>query len=279
MLEVWLLVAVSLWPLQSNDGADPVLDDQPVVYLTFDSGPGPRTPEFLEVLDQWDAKATFFVIGANARNSPEMLDEIVSRGHALGNHTWSHRDLTELPPLEALTELQATNRYVAETVGRTMRCWRPPFGENSDELIELAAIAGLGNESWIPSGRWDVDTVDWKFGYEFVLSRLQTIGPGDVVLMHGGMNPDPEGLAALMTWLEDNGDAYRFETIPGCTPGTVTSPPPDSLAAADLSTRYITTDPDLWFDIQRGSAYLSAFGKARGRETPAAQRDSTTSIS
>lgn len=263
-IAVWLLIALSALPLQSNEGADPAADDaRPVVYLTFDNGPGPRTPEFLEVLDQWDARATFFVVGANARNSPEMLDEIVDRGHVLGNHTWSHRDLTELPRLEALTELRATNRFVAETVGRTMRCWRPPLGKSSDDLIELAATVGLSNQSWIPSGRWDVDTVDWKFGYEFVLSRLQTVGPGDVVVMHGGMNPDPEGLAALMTWFEANGDDYRFEPIPGCAADTVTSPPPSSLAAADPSTRYLATNPELWYDIQRGSVYLSAFGTAR----------------
>lgn len=264
LLAIWLLAAASSVPHQAGNGerldAD---DDRPVVYLTFDSGPGPRTPEFLEVLDQWDATATFFVIGINARNNPEMLTEIVDRGHAVGNHTWSHRDLTTLPPLEALTELSATNGLVAETVGRAMRCWRPPFGENSDDLIALAATAGLSNESWIPSGRWDVDTFDWKFGYEFVLERLQTVGPGDVVLMHGGMNPEPEDLAALMTWLDANGDDYRFEAIPGCTPGTVAAGAPEALAATDPASRYLTADPDLWFDIQRGSAYLSAFGSTR----------------
>lgn len=265
LLAIWLVVITSPLPFQADDtrAVDAADDDRPVVYLTFDSGPGPRTPEFLEVLDRWDAKATFFVIGANAQNSPDMLTAIAERGHGLGNHTWSHRDLTQMPPLEALTELQATNGFVAETVGRTMRCWRPPFGENSDELIEIAATAGLSNESWIPSGRWDVDTVDWKHGYEFVLSRLATIEAGDVVLMHGGMNPDHEDLAALMTWLEDNGDDYRFEVIPGCDPGRVSSPPPDSLAATDPTTRPVATNPELWFEIQRGSAYLSAFAATR----------------
>ncbi len=260
---VTVALAVPLLPQQSGTGAGAVTDDRPVVYLTFDSGPGPRTTEYLDVLDQWEAKATFFVIGRNAQNSPEMLAEIVRRGHAVGNHTWSHPDLTQMPPLEALTELQATNRFVAETVGRRVRCWRPPFGENSDVLINLASSIGLSNESWISSGRWDVDTVDWKYGYEFVLARLQTIGPGDVVLMHGGMNPDHEDLAALMTWLEANGEDYRFETLPGCTPGQIPVDPPGSLAAVDPDTRTINRDPDLWFDLQRGAAYLSAFRSSR----------------
>jgi len=239
--------------------------DLPVVYLTFDSGPGPRTPEFLEVLDAWNAKATFFVIGRNAQNSPEMLAEIVRRGHAIGNHTWTHRDLTEMSPLEARTELRATNQFVARTVGLQLRCWRPPFAETTDGLIATAAKVGLSNDSWIPSGRWDVDTIDWKYGYEFVLARLQTIQAGDVVLMHGGMNPDHEDLAALMTWLETNGDKFRFETIPGCMPSiigaaAVDATSPGTLAAVDPSTDYFATNPALWYQIQRGATYLSAFG-------------------
>jgi len=234
-------------------------DDRPVVYLTFDSGPGPRTTEYLDVLDQWDAKATFFVIGRNAQASPQMLREIVRRGHAVGNHTWTHRDLTELPPLEAQTELHVTNRFVAETVGLDVRCWRPPFGENSDGLKAGAAKVGLSNNSWIESGRWDVDTVDWKFGYEFVLARLQTIQAGDVVLMHGGMNPDYEDLAALMTWFEANGERYRFESLPGCGPTAI----PASLGAVDPDTNFIDSDPALWFEIRRAAPYLNAFGKAQ----------------
>lgn len=248
-------------------------DSRPVVYLTFDSGPGPRTPEFLEVLDQWDAKATFFVIGRNVHTSPEMLERIVEAGHAVGNHTWSHEDLTQKSLLEAQTDLRLANQAVIETVGLRPRCWRPTFGLVNDDLIEVAAREGLSNNSWIPSGRWDVDTVDWKYGYEFVLARLQTVGPGDVVLMHGGMNPDHEDLAALMTWLQVNGDTYRFETLPGCTPTRVpsstppsagdqgpTDPAPGSLAATDATFDLFNRDPTLWIEIHRGSAYLSAFG-------------------
>jgi len=279
VVSVFLLLAFT--PAAAQQGstdADAVsdADDRPVVYLTFDSGPGPRTPEFLEVLDKWDAKATFFVIGRHVQISPEMLGLIVGAGHAVGNHTWSHQDLTQMTALEAQTELRLANQAVVETVGLHPRCWRPTFGEVNDQLITVAAREGLSNESWIPSGRWDVDTVDWKYGYEFVLARLQTIQPGDVVLMHGGMNGDYEDLAALMTWLESNGDDYRFEALPGCRPKPVstsgasasTGSAPGSLAATepiagDATNDLFNSNVDLWIDVQRGSTYLGAFGSKR----------------
>ena len=255
---------------QTGGGGSGDADNRPVVYLTFDSGPGPRTPEFLEVLDRWDVEATFFLIGRNVQNSPEMVERIVEAGHAVGNHTWTHQNLTTMAPLEAQIELRLTNEAIVETVGLRPRCWRPTFGEVNDELIAVAAREGLSNESWIPSGRWDVDTVDWKHGYEFVLSRLQTIQAGDVVLMHGGMNPDHEDLAALMTWLTENGDRYRFEALPGCEPRAVARPntgnglstdsAPDSLASVGPMVNVFTRNPDLWVELQRGSTYLEAFG-------------------
>ncbi len=267
LVGVWLIVALVLVPIrssfQSNEG-DTSPDERPVVYLTFGSGPGPGTTDYLDLLDRWEATATFFVVGQSAADSPQLLTEILERGHAIGNHTWTHQDLTRLSSLEALTELQAANRFVAETAGVEMSCWRPPFGEYTEGLIAQAAAIGLDNEGWIRSGRWDVDTRDWEHGYEHVLGELQTAGPGDVVLMHGGTNPDDEDLAALATWLEANGDDYRFEALPGCAPaadgGSGDDEPPDSLAAADPSTDTFATDPQLWFQIQRGSAYLSAFG-------------------
>ena len=255
------MVAASAMTLPAPGPAAAQDDSRPVVYLTFDSGPGPRTPEFLEVLDQWDATATFFVIGRNVLNSPEMLERIVEAGHTVGNHTWSHQDLTTMSELDVQAELRLTNQAVAEVTGLRPRCWRPTFGEVNDQLISVAAREGLSNDSWIPTGRWDVDTVDWKYGYEFVLARLQTIEAGDVVLMHGGMNPDHEDLAALMTWLEGNGDRFRFEALPGCAAATAADDdPPGALAATDVSADLFADDPELWEQVHRGATYLSAFG-------------------
>ncbi len=72
--------------------------------------------------------------------------------------------------------------------------------------------------------------------------------------MHGGMNPDPEDLAALMTWLEANGDRYRFEPVPGCIPTPVRNLRPGTLAAVDPGRDHLESNPDLWYEMQRGSA-------------------------
>ncbi len=187
-----------------------------VVYLTFDGGPGPRTPEFLEALESWDAKATFFVTGSYTEKDPAMLKRIVASGHAIANHSWDHPDMTTIGDVGVRYQLQRTQFIVKEVTSIDMTCWRPPFGATNKDVQDIADANGLTNEKWIKDGRWDVDTIDWREGYDFVLKRLQTIEGGDVVLMHSGNNPDEEDLAALTTWMETNQDAYRFEALPGC---------------------------------------------------------------
>lgn len=233
-------------------------EDRPVVYLTFDGGPGPRTPEFLDVLDRWNGRATFFVTGSHTRANPAMLNQIVARGHVLANHTWDHPDMSTLSRYEAMVQLRTTQRIVASSAGITMTCWRPPFGETNDEVQGWADEVGLTNSGWLRNGRWTVDTIDWDRGYEFVLGRLNTVQANDVVLMHGGMNPDAEDLRALVTWLEANGDQYRLEALPGCEPSANTS---DNDAAKLQS----PTTPD------GDSARTQTTGP--GRPAPTTQRD------
>ncbi len=249
-------VSVATRPVAAESGLDiyeapsslAALDDRPVVYLTFDGGPGPRTPEFLDVLDRWNGKATFFVTGSHTSADPPMLNQIVARGHVLANHTWDHPDMSTLSRYEALVQLRTTQRIVESTAGITMTCWRPPFGETNDDVQGWADEIGLTNSGWLRNGRWTVDTIDWDRGYEFVLDRLNTVQADDVVLMHGGMNPDAEDLRALATWLEANGDRYRLEALPGCEPGEH-SPDTDptklqgSTAPNGYSARTQTTGP------------------------------------
>lgn len=216
---------------------------RPVVYITFDGGPGPRTPEFLDALDQWDAKATFFVTGSHTQADPAMLARIVDRGHVLANHTWDHPDMSTVSYYEAMVQLRSTQQIVEAALGITMTCWRPPFGETNDEVQRWADEVGLTNSGWIRNGRWDVDTIDWDNGYDFVLSRLNTIQPNDVVLMHGGMNPDVEDLDALVTWFQTNGDQYRFEVLPGCAPASSAGNQKAVDGSVDDSARTQTTGP------------------------------------
>jgi len=236
------LVSVGSVPFPSVATAEPSIDpavkpdpttqpdagDLPVVYLTFDGGPGPRTQEFLDLLDSWDATATFFITGSHTYADPDGLRSIVAAGHVLATHTWDHPDLTTVSEGEVAIQFGLTNAIVRDITGISMTCWRPPFGMSNELVEKVAAAHGMPNSGWMANGRWDVDTIDWMFSYDFVLDRLNTITAGDVVLMHGGMNPDVGDMAALSTWLDENGDDYRFEALPDCGPplGLV----PDQLA-------------------------------------------------
>lgn len=205
----------------------------PVVYLTFDGGPGPRTQEFLDLLDKWDATATFFVTGSNTYADPGGLKSIVAAEQVLANHSWDHPDLTTISEAEVTIQLASTQAIVRDITGISMTCWRPPFGMSNEMVEKVAAEHGMPNSGWMANGRWDVDTIDWMYSYDFVLSRLNTVTAGDVVLMHGGMNPDAEDMAALSTWLDENGQDYRFEALPDCAP--TLGERPDQLASVDTS--------------------------------------------
>jgi len=151
--------------------------------------------------------------------------------------------MTTVSYYEALVQLKSTQRIIQAATGITMTCWRPPFGETNDQVQRWADQVGLTNSGWIRNGRWDVDTIDWDNGYDFVLSRLNTVQPNDVILMHGGMNPDVEDLDALVTWLETNGDQYRLATLPGCSPASSTAPGSAAKAEAGIASRTQTTGP------------------------------------
>ena len=105
--------------LPNTGGSDPAqVVDPPeagdsgrkVIYLTFDDGPTTKyTKRVLDLLDQYDAKATFFQVGENATAHPELARSVVERGHALGNHTWSHRDMRKLRPKDLNGQITRTS--------------------------------------------------------------------------------------------------------------------------------------------------------------------------
>lgn len=130
------------------------------VALTFDDGPHPvNTPKVLDILEDYGAKATFFVTGQNAERYPELIRRIVREGHTLGNHTWDHPDLAKLSPAEILNELSRTQRAVDKALGRHYELdqMRPPYGsmdkEVKDVLREQSDAAIL----------WNVDSNDWRY--------------------------------------------------------------------------------------------------------------------
>ena len=167
-----------------------------VVYLTFDDGPHPTwTPQVLDVLARHGAVGTFFVIGSSAGAYPENVRDITAAGHAVENHTWSHRDLTQISDGEVLSELQRTSDVVESITGTAPCAMRPPGGHVDSRVTSLAASLGLSTVMW------DIDPQDWRrpgssFIAEHIISR---VGDGSIILLHDGGIDRSQTVAALDT--------------------------------------------------------------------------------
>jgi peptidoglycan-N-acetylglucosamine deacetylase len=128
------------------------------VALTFDDGPfDPQTSELLRVLKRYNAKASFFVVGDSARKNPQLIRKIVSQGHELANHTFSHRRLDTLSKKDIRQEISWTEKVVNEIASVSMPYFRPPGGRYNREVLEVATDLGL------KTVLWDVNAGDYRF--------------------------------------------------------------------------------------------------------------------
>jgi peptidoglycan/xylan/chitin deacetylase (PgdA/CDA1 family) len=204
-------------PAAAQDAAQPAQASDPwgnTIFLTFDDGPGGSyTDEILEVLADNDAKATFFQLGQNAAADPARARSVLAAGHTLGNHTWSHPDLTKLTRAQVDQEISRA-QMLLESFGAEVNCFRPPYGASNTMVNTAIADAGLKKQMW------NVDTRDWsRPGTDAIVDVLLTATPGDVVLMHDGggdRSQTVEALAIALPQLTAKG--YNFGITPKCSP-------------------------------------------------------------
>ncbi len=154
------------------------LADNRKIALTFDDGPHPvYTPRLLDGLKERGVKASFFVVGQNAEQNPELIQRIQEEGHLLGNHTYSHVQLTGITEEEACEELVRTSEVVEKITGEHLEYVRPPFGSWNDELdCDILMIPVF----------WSVDSRDWTTTNvsEIVRRVVTQTKEDDIILMH-----------------------------------------------------------------------------------------------
>ncbi|WP_071459593.1 polysaccharide deacetylase family protein [Bacillus massilinigeriensis] len=175
------------------------------VALTFDDGPHPvNTPKILEMLKMYDAKATFFMLGSRVDFYPDIAKQIAQEGHQLGNHTWDHRDMTTLAPIEVQDEIQKTNNAIAAATGTPSTVYRPPYGAVNDQVKNSA-----GGEPVL----WTVDTLDWKSkNPEQILSIVKANTQNNsIILMHDIHPTTASALEKVLEFLKTEG--YEFVTV------------------------------------------------------------------
>ena len=154
----------------------------PLLALTFDDGPhGTLTPRLLDLLAERNVKATFYVIGRNVEAYPDIARRIVSEGHEIANHTWSHPALSGLSAARIAEELRRTHEVVLEVTGTRMTNLRPPYGAFNDRVRQVA-FDGHGYDTIM----WSVDPLDWKYRNSARVARELVGGaaPGAVLLCH-----------------------------------------------------------------------------------------------
>ena len=160
------------------------------IALSFDDGPvAPYTGEILEILQHYQVKASFFCIGANVEQEPELARAILAAGHTLGNHTQSHRNLMLAAPTEIAREVDACQHSIYAATGHHPRLFRCPKGYKSPQLawvLRRRPLCLVGYSYPI----WDVQNPPPEELVDRVLSRAAS---GDIVVMHDGYVPGREG--------------------------------------------------------------------------------------
>jgi peptidoglycan/xylan/chitin deacetylase (PgdA/CDA1 family) len=174
------------------------------VRLTFDDGPNRNaTPVILDTLAARGVKATFFVVGSMAAANPGIVRRASTEGHQIGNHSWSHPNLTTLSRAEVLSQLTRTNETVQQATGTSPTEWRPPYGARN--AVVEAAARDVGLTSMV---LWTVDPRDWADPPATTVRDrvLQAVRPNSIVLLHDGTGANtPEALPMILDGLADRG--------------------------------------------------------------------------
>lgn len=186
----------------------PITDQ--IVYLTFDDGPHPiYTPKILDILNDYQAKACFFCIGANIKGNELLLKRIDEEGHLIGNHSYSH---TGFFPILSKTKMDADLAQCDEELFRVLnkktKLFRPPFGVTNPRIANVVKGRGYRVVGW------NIRTFDTQSSdVEKILRRIDRhLKPGSIILLHDRLEHSDELLKCILQHLTHKG--YKFGKLP-----------------------------------------------------------------
>ena len=178
-----------------------------LVALTYDDGPNTKvTQPLMDLLESEGVAATFYLLGQTAKANPKLTAEIQRRGFEVGNHSWSHPQLTKLSVDGIRSQLQRANEAIASP--RPIATMRPPYGAHNSTVHRVCADMGLSVVNW------DVDTNDWRKGTttdKIVKTVLDEVKDGSIILMHDRLPTTVPATRQIITELKKRG--YTFVTV------------------------------------------------------------------
>ena len=179
------------------------------VALSFDAAWGNEdTQKILDILKKEKVHVTFFMTGGWVSEYPEDVKAIKAAGHDLGNHSETHKNMSQLSKEEQKEELMKVHEEVKELTGVEMELFRPPYGDYDDQVILTAKECG-----YYPI-QWDVDSLDWKnYGTDSVIQTIlehKNLRNGSIILCHNGAKYTADALESVIRGLKEKG----YEIVP-----------------------------------------------------------------
>lgn len=159
--------------------------DDKVISISFDASWGAdKTIPILDILDQYNVKTTFFLVGGWVDKYPDMLKEIAARGHEIGNHSDSHPHMSQLSEQAIKDELRIMSDKVEKLIGVRPTLFRPPYGDYNNRVIAVSRSEGY------EAVQWSIDSLDWKDRgtADIIKQCTYRVDNGDIVLFHNDSN-------------------------------------------------------------------------------------------
>ncbi|WP_424769001.1 delta-lactam-biosynthetic de-N-acetylase [Paenibacillus sp. sgz302251] len=182
------------------------------LFITFDNGyENGFTSRILDVLKEKKAPAVFFVTGHYVKDQPELLKRMVNEGHIVGNHSWSHPDMTQLTVSQIQSELdKVKNQVISLTEQKDMKYLRPPRGIFSERVLEASKQFGYTNVFWSVAYKdWDVNA---QRGSQFAFNEVvKQFHPGAIILLHSVSKDNTEALGSIID--EARRQGYEFKSL------------------------------------------------------------------
>ena len=172
------------------------------ISISFDAAWGDEfTDDILDILDEYNVKTTFFLVGFWVDKYPDMVSKIHERGHEIGNHSSTHPHMSQLSKDQIIKEIELTGEKIENITSVKPILFRPPFGDYNNLFIETAEELGY----YVI--QWDVDSLDWKeMGVSPVVDRVtRNVKKGSIVLFHNNAKYVSEYLGPVLAKLQEQG--------------------------------------------------------------------------